>query len=435
MPSTAQIGKVIDAFIGNPFDVALAERTQAEKILGRLDVGSTIGRLIDRGDVETAKLLLLAAGHALACGNPDAPRRVLDRKCVPTKVAQKLPRPISDYRRIALAAGRCSHALAAIRGTSPFIQRTRRDVWAACFGSSLRRMLDLESVVRDHDVLILGETGTGKDVFARAIQAGTPGGADGASAPSGAINAAAIPETLVESELFGHVKGAFTGASDTRTGRLRSASGGSFFLDEVGDLPQTTQVKLLRVIETDEVQPLGADTHFTVDLRYIAATHKDLEAMVEEKNFRQDLFQRLAGTVIRIPPLRDRPEDMVEIGLAFARESLQTTREPELHLKKIRDWLRGPEARAYHWPGNVRELQNALRSLLLGLHPELQPGADRTAAARDGVPAAVRDASWPLRPVKDWYLRRVLARTDGNFTRAAQALGVDRSTLRRATRE
>jgi len=362
---------------------------------------------------------------------------VLDRRTLPPKVAHKLPRPVSDYRRIVMAAGRCFRALSAILGDSAAMQRTRHEVWAACFGNSLRHMLDLESVTRDHDLLILGETGTGKDAFARAIQDATPGGGDGHNAPRSTINAAAIPETLVESELFGHVKGAFTGASETRMGRIRSADGGSFFLDEVGDLPQTTQVKLLRVIETDEVQPLGSDTTFTVDLRYIAATHKDLEAMVDEGNFRQDLFQRLAGTVIRIPPLRDRPEDMVEIGMGFLRENLEATQDPDRYIGAIRDWLRSPEARAPTWPGNVRELQNALRSLLLGMQPDIHgPGTREPAAGEQpDVPAGVREATWSLPTVKDWYVRRVLALADGNYTRAAQILGVDRSTVRRAARD
>ncbi len=434
MPTSPRIAKLIDAFIGNPFDVDPDLRRAAQEVLEALDVGAAATRLVGRGEIEQAELLLLSVAHAQACCAPDDAGRVLARGSVSADVARKLPRSVSDYRRLAMAAGRCHRALSAILGDSAPMQRTRHGVWAACFGNSLRHMLDLEHVIRDHDVLILGETGTGKEALARAIQAATPGAADGSRAPGGAINAAAIPETLVESELFGHVKGAFTGASETRTGRLRSADGGAFFLDEVGDLPQTTQVKLLRVIETDEVQPLGSDTSFTVDLRYIAATHKDLEAMVEERQFRQDLFQRLAGTVIRIPPLRDRPEDMVEIGLAFVRNNLESVRDPERQLRTIRSWLRGPEARAYAWPGNVRELQNALRSLLLGLRPEIHAGSPAQQPEEEEMPAAVLDSTWSLSAVKDWYVRRVLARCGGNYTRAAQILGVDRSTVRRAAR-
>jgi transcriptional regulator with PAS, ATPase and Fis domain len=243
-----------------------------------------------------------------------------------------------------------------------------------------------------------------------------------------AINAATVPETLVESALFGHVKGAFTGAQDTRAGRLRIAHGGSFFLDEVGDLPSHTQIKLLRVMETNEVYPLGSDSPETVDVRYIAATHKDLEQMVEAREFRRDLFQRLAGNVIRIPPLRERPDDMVEIGVGFVRDYLGEAAGSQL--EHIEAWLHSEPARAYAWPGNVRELQNALRNLMLGL----DPGIGGTGAAETvdvSLPASVRDCEAPLESITDWYLQRVLEHCDGNFTLAAKVLEVDRSTVRR----
>ncbi len=148
---------------------------------------------------------------------------------------------------------------------------------------------------------MLGETGTGKEAFARAVQLALPGGPDGRPAPSAALNAAAIPDTLVESALFGHRRGAFTGATEPRVGALRHAPCGTFFLDEVGDLPPHTQAKLLRVIETNEVFPLGADTPEPARVRYVAATHHDLERMIERGDFRRDLFGRLAGNVVPIP--------------------------------------------------------------------------------------------------------------------------------------
>jgi len=263
------------------------------------------------------------------------------------------------------------------------MNRVRRDTWAACFGESLRSALELERVIRDHDVLLFGETGTGKEAIARAIQLATPGPADGSAAPMAAINAAAVPDTLVESALFGHVKGAFTGAQETRTGWLRKASGGSFFLDEVGDLPSPTQVKLLRVMETNEVFPLGSDISEIVDVRYIAATHKDLETRVDRNEFRRDLFQRMAGNVIRMPPLRDRPEDMIEIGTAFIARYLGDASVD--HSRRIEAWLHSDGAVGYSWPGNVRELQNALRNMMLGL--DAGPGGVR-ARDRRGRPGA-----------------------------------------------
>ena len=421
---------IIDAYLPNPFTVAPTLRARADELIANLPIGRTLSQLLASGEVEQAKLLALAVGHAQSCRHPDAPERVLDSRSVPNKVATRLPRALANYRRIALAAGRCHLALTAVHGTSSQMNQARHATWAACFGHSLRDMLDLEQVIRDHDVLILGETGTGKEIFAQAIQRATPGGASGEAAPAAAINAAAIPDTLVESELFGHEKGAFTGASETRTGRLRSASGGAFFLDEVGDLPRTTQVKLLRVIETNMVYPVGSDTGHAVDLRYIAATHKDLEAMVAAGRFRQDLFQRLAGNVIHIPPLRERPEDIVAIGLEFVQSYVGSAREERL--EQVEKWLHGPEPRACSWPGNVRELQNALRNLLLGLPPGIcrTPGPP-PATADDAIPAPIREATATMETVAEWYLHRVLDQTGGNYTRAAQILAIDRSTVRR----
>ncbi|GAB4565504.1 MAG: hypothetical protein Tsb0020_16450 [Haliangiales bacterium] len=413
--------------ISNPFDVSAASLRSADDALTRLDLASALIDLLSDGNVERAKLLLLAAGHRRACQHPDAPERVFERLALPKAVTGRLPRPLGDYLRVVMAAGRCHRVLSGIRGTSALLQRARRETWAACFGDSLRHALDLERVIRDHDVLILGETGTGKESFARAFQAATLGPDDGSPAPSAAINAAALPETLVESELFGHARGAFTGATETRIGRLRSADGGAFFLDEVGDLPRTTQVKLLRVIETNEVFPLGSDTPHHVDLRYVAATHKDLEGMVERRAFRRDLFERLAGNVIRIPPLRRRSEDLRAIALPFVSQYLgANTDHPQLAV--IEQWLDSDEARGYSWPGNVRELQNVLRNLLLGLPSGIAAKAPPTTRA---IPEPIAAGEASLREVEQWYLRRVLSQLDGNLSQAAKALGVDRSTLRR----
>jgi DNA-binding NtrC family response regulator len=294
--------------------------------------------------------------------------------------------------------------------------------------------LTLGKVIEDHDVLILGETGTGKEAIAYALQEGAIGPEDGTAAPRSALNAAAVPETLVESELFGHVKGAFTGASETRKGRIRSAHRGCFFLDEVGDLMPTTQVKLLRVMETNEVHPLGSDEGHEAVCRYVAATHRDLERMVEEGDYRRDLYQRLAGNVIRLPPLRDRPEDIPEIGRDFVQRFLPEGQLPETRTRLF-DWLESREAQRHSWPGNVRGLQNALRNLLLGL----PAGIDGTLAPlaetdSEALPVAMRECVATLTDVEDWYLARVLEHTGNNLAQTARILGVDRTTVRRRAR-
>ncbi len=435
MEQSAAVEHVLQAWRANPFQVDDESRALADAATRAWPMDEVAAGLLRAGDVTRAKKLTLALGHKAAC-QPDVDANDV-QAAMPERVFARLPRPRSSYLRVVLAAGRCHAALHALEGGSAPMARLRRQVWAACFGHSLRRALEMERVIRDHDVLLLGETGTGKELVARALLAGTPGDASGQPAPSASLNAAAVPETLIESELFGHVKGAFTGATDARIGRIRTAHGGCLFLDEVGDLPSTTQVKLLRVIETNEVHPLGSDATHRADVRYIAATHKDLEAMVEAGGFRQDLFERLAGNVIRLPPLRERPDDIPAIGEAFVASYVGEGLTRDDDVDQLRRWLRAPETRAYGWPGNVRELQNAIRNLMLGLDAGLRGGAAGvapSAAEADGLPDPIRRGAASLQTVRDWYVGRVLESAQGNMTVAARILGVDRTTVRRYAR-
>ncbi|MBT8494531.1 MAG: sigma 54-interacting transcriptional regulator [Deltaproteobacteria bacterium] len=201
-------------------------------------------------------------------------------------------------------------------------------------------------------------------------------------------------------------------------------------------MPKTVQVKLLRVIETNEVFPVGSDSSHSVSVRYIAATHKDLEAMTEGGEFRRDLFERLAGNVIHIPPLRDRPEDILEIGRTFVRSYLNQ-RAHSRRLADIDTWLNSREARSYRWPGNVRELQNALRNMMLGLSAGLKShghSAPVVGASSDSdIPDPIRGSTATLEAVEDWYIHRVLESNEGNYSQSARILGIDRSTVKRRT--
>jgi transcriptional regulator with PAS, ATPase and Fis domain len=430
-----ELAEAVRILKGNPFAVDGADWRRAERRLRELPVAEVLSDLVRRGEVEEATRTALAAGHSAACRSPDDPSNVLGEDVLPAKIVRALPRTRGAYLRTVMAAARCRHALDRVLGSSAAAHRVRRETWAACFGDSLLHALRLAQVIHDHDVLILGETGTGKEAVAQAIQDGTPGTDDGKPAPRSALNAAAVPETLIESELFGHVKGAFTGATDSRVGRIRSAHAGSFFLDEVGDLQATTQVKLLRVIETNEVTPLGSDSHHHADVRYVSATHKDLARMVEEGRYRRDLYERLAGNVIRLPALRNRPEDVVEIGTAFVERHLPAGA-LELTRARIDAWVRSEEALGYGWPGNVRELQNALRNLMLGLAPGIGVAHPRASQPDlESLPESIRDCEAPLAHVEDWYFARVLAHVDGNLTKAGAILGVDRTTVRRRARK
>src|SRR5262245_34427412 len=219
----------------------------------------------------------------------------------------------------------------------------------------------------DCTILITGETGTGKELFARAAHRASPRRGR-ALIP---VNCAAIPETLLETELFGHVKGAFTGATNARTGRFMAAHEGTFFLDEIGDLPLAAQAKLLRVLEERVVSPVGSDSDLPVDVRIIAATHRNLTQMVEQGKFRADLYFRLAVVPIHLPPLRERTDDILTIAnicIARARERLGR------HIEGL-DAAARTALTTYHWPGNVRELSHVIeRAVLLARKPVLSHG-------------------------------------------------------------
>jgi len=290
-------------------------------------------------------------------------------------------------------------------------------------------------------ILITGETGTGKELFARAAHRASPR-RNRAIIP---VNCAAIPESLLETELFGHVKGAFTGATNARTGRFMSAHEGTIFLDEIGDLPLAAQAKLLRVLEERVVSPVGSDSDVAVDVRIIAATHRNLAEMVEQGSFRADLYFRLAVVPVHLPPLRDRHEDILKIAnLCIGRARERLTRNVEGLDASARAALC-----AYHWPGNVRELAHVIeRAVLLARKPVLSQGdiplpATRTKPARTEdsgplallpkLPIELGDSSLDLRSALESLERtlidRALQRAGGNRTEAAALLGLNRTTL------
>lgn len=410
----------IGLFAANPFVLTPTERLSSIDALEALSLPRLVAEALEQEQVAAAEEAVLAMGMLTLIRDPSAQLQL------PKRHAIRLPKALSDYQRISAAAARAYDAISRIVGESTAMARVRQELWAACFGDSLRCVLHLESVIIDHDVLILGETGTGKEAVASAIQTGLPGDEHGGPAPSSALNAAAVPETLLESELFGHVKGAFTGALESRQGRIRRARGGCFFLDEVGDLRESTQVKLLRVMETNLVSPLGADEGERADCRYVAATHKDIEAMVERGEFRRDFYQRLAGLVITLPPLRDHPEDIPVIGERF----LERYEVPEDIRQRALTWLEKASRMSYAWPGNVRELQNRLRSVMLGLASPLGRTAT-IAESGTALPPSFESCSASMKDVESWYLAKVLAKVDNNYAAASRILHMDRATIRR----
>jgi two-component system response regulator AtoC len=273
----------------------------------------------------------------------------------------------------------------------------------------------------ESSVLLLGESGTGKELVAQAIHWASPrrGG------PFVAVNCAAVPETLLESELFGHEKGAFTGADRRREGLFAAASGGTLFLDEIGDMPLATQAKLLRVLQDRAVRPLGGTASMQLDLRVVAATNKDLPAMVKDGRFREDLYYRLAVIPIRLPSLRERPEDIMLIAEHYLRE---TAARLGKHIEGFDETALG-WMEHHAWPGNVRELENVIeRAVVLARAP-------RITRADLGTEFTLDAANSPFRPtlakLEGQYVRRVLEEVRGDKVAAAKILGVSVRTLQR----
>jgi len=276
-------------------------------------------------------------------------------------------------------------------------------------------------------VLILGESGTGKELVARALHHGGPRSA----APFVAVNCAALPEALLESELFGHTRGAFTGASDSKKGLFAEADGGTLLLDEVAEIPLTLQAKLLRAIETGAVRPVGGGPERSVDVRIVAATNQDLTRAVAEKRFREDLYYRLHVIPVHLPPLRARREDIPLLVEHFA------TRYAERHPDAPQREISGEVMKRLMeqpWPGNVRELENAVERLLLlarGKRVDLRDVAQVLPEPLPEAMAALAGEIVPMRVMMRRYLEWVLAQTGGNKVRAAQLLSIDVSTIYR----
>lgn len=276
-------------------------------------------------------------------------------------------------------------------------------------------------------VMICGESGTGKELIARLVHRKSPR----AEKPFVAVNCGALPDTLLESELFGHTRGAFTGADSARRGLVEEADGGTLLLDEVTETSPAFQVKLLRALQEGEIRPLGANTKKKVNVRVLAATNRDPQSLVESGLFRQDLLYRLQGVAIKLPPLRDRREDVRTMALAFLAQyslhgrQLSITKDAMLALER------------YNWPGNVRELKHtmqrlaALNSGIIRLE-DLPSEIVSTPSVANVMSDIIPEGELPtLEQLESSYLLRVLSAVGGNKSRAAQVMGVDRKTLYR----
>jgi DNA-binding NtrC family response regulator len=413
--------------------VAIAARLRAqsgdwEVVL--LDVGlpglSGVDLLRQFRDSGSQAAVIMLTGDATAATATTCLRtgafHYLTKPCLPIELAsivESAARHVVLRRR--LARGDAPRAAAVLVGESP----------------AMRKLQAAVDKLASHEVAVLiqGESGTGKELVARALHAGGP-----PERPFLAINCSAIPDPLIDSELFGHARGAYTGATSDRAGVFVEADGGVLFLDEIGDMPLHVQARLLRVLQEGEVRPVGSAEIKTVDVRVIAATHVDLRAAVDAGGFREDLFYRLNVVSLRVPPLRERRDDIPLLAAHFLRKHCGAAA-PTLTPEALDLLVADP------WPGNVRELENALLHAIAfrqgdvigveSLPPQLarRGASGETVEAPAGDPAHLLPLSEAKRQVnatfERGYLMKVLERARGSVSEAARLAGIDRTNLRR----
>jgi two-component system, NtrC family, response regulator HydG len=410
--------------------IALLSEQSFEAVLTDLVMPDKSGMevLQEAGRLQPETVVLLITGHESVKTAVDAMRQ---------GAADYLAKPV-DLTELRTRLARAVEA-GRLRRTNTELQRQidKRFGFEGIIGSSreMQRVFDVLRQVSDTNatVLVLGESGTGKELVARAIHTNSPR----AKKNFVAVNCAALSEGLIESELFGHVKGAFTGAVAAKEGRIVYADGGTLFLDEVGDMPLATQAKLLRVLEMREVQPVGGNQVHKVDIRLVAATNRDLGAMVKNSLFREDLLYRLKVVTLTLPPLRERSTDLPLLIDHFIGHFAQH------HGRNVRGIA--PEARSlllrHDWPGNVRELRNVIenmvllsRSEVLGLE-DVPEQVRQTELVSDHPGAAYELAGRSLAEVERALIRANLELCGGNRERTAKILGMGERTLYRKIKE
>jgi DNA-binding NtrC family response regulator len=392
-------------------DVGLPQISGIELLQRFRDSGSLASVIMLTGDA--------SATTATTCLRAGAFHYVI-KPCLPIELASivdSAARHTSLRRRLARAG--VAGATPVLVGESPAIRRLQGSIDQLAGG--------------DVVVLIQGESGTGKELVARALHAGAPPGR-----PFLAINCSAIPDTLIDSELFGHARGAFTGADRERDGVFVEADGGVLFLDEIGDMPLHVQARLLRVLQEGEIRPVGSSSVREIHVRVIAATHVNLVAAVAAGKFREDLFYRLNVVALRVPPLRERLEDVPMLAAHFLRKHCGPGA-PSLTPDALDALVSDP------WPGNVRELENALLHAIAFHHdgaidvaalpPHIGARVARYGARSAGDPDALLPLTEARRRVnatfERGYLVKVLERADGSISEAARLAGIDRTNLRR----
>jgi DNA-binding NtrC family response regulator len=414
--------------------MALGGKAGLEKIESLSpDIVLTDVRMPQVGGVE-----ILAAAHS---HDPDTPVILMTAQATLQSAMQAvnegayyyIQKPFRNDELLAILRRAAEHRMLRVENTTlkREIRKRDRNASGAPIGSNRRwlEVLRLAEAVAptESTVLLMGESGTGKEVVARYIHDLSRR----SNASFLSINCGALPEGLLESELFGHVKGSFTGAVKDKSGLFTAAAGGTFFLDEIGETTPATQVKLLRVLQHREVIPVGATESQPIDTRILAATNRDLEEEIKRGTFRRDLFYRLNVIAVHLPPLRQRTDDIPVLAESFLQRHAEQRNEP---LRRLTD-LAMEALQSYSWPGNVRELENAMeRAVILTTGESIDVAAlpERVTERRAEPLVQERTAPNPtMETIERAYILWVLQSEQGNKTRAAEVLGIDPSTLHR----
>jgi len=403
---TAEDGpSALQAMDGGPFDIYIVDL----KMPG-MD-GITLLKHIQEGDRDATVIILTAyasvetAVEALKQGAFDYVTKPVDPDELSNLVRNALRQKELTEENLKL-----KEQVSAMAGVTPIIGESR----------TMRQILEMIRTVAETDstVVILGESGTGKEIIARTIHAQSKR----RFAPMVAVNCGAIPETLLESELFGHEKGSFTGAQYRRKGKIELAHGGTLFLDEIGDITPKMQIDLLRVLESRTFTRLGGNKEIHSDFRLVCATNQDLEKLVEEGGFREDLYYRIKVFSLEVPPLRERSDDILPLARHFVGKYARSMGKAKKEISEgAAEILKG-----YRWPGNVRELENAIeRAMVVGQGDQIRPEDLPLRVEEKGNDAGVTS----LEAMEKEHIQRILREMDGNVTQSARVLGIDRATL------
>lgn len=432
-----EIGDIED-LLKNPFDPSLmSKRRQAERNLLNIIDNNELDSLISPHP-ERLPTIILALAYLKEKESSNRFKKQHDH--VIKELTSQLPNFVnqSKLQLVARSAYRFEKFMEEkFWGQSEAIQKIKATAWSYCFGATLEKTGDLYQSIRRLGVCITGETGSGKEIIAQAIAEGSIDFIDGkgklSKPPFKAQNCSAIPVTLLESELFGYVKGAHDKAITNKPGSIETANGGIFFLDEIGDMPLELQAKILRVIETKEIQRLGDTSPKPIDIRFVCASNKNLRDMVLNGTFRSDLYFRF-GLNIEIPPLRTHEDDIKIISEKFVIRNLGTNSGSADLIEQVRSWLSQPKVKKYGWPGNVRQLLTEVDKLILGIQSNdlnLFNIVDNIPEQVD-FPVGILKGEWSEKTLMKWYTKQLISifgDIRGKNSKVAQKLGISPSTL------